>query len=363
MPFSVPTPSAGLTANMPLRQSQQGQQAATPNAFQPDGRGNVGGMDSGATYAPPPLPQPPATQPQQQPLQSQPQLQSRGPQNRPNPMGSDMALPGAGQGSPNYAHNLAMIGVGYGVAQDGWNVDAQGMQNQYNSSMAHNANAAQSLGINRQTNATAGQQLGLNREGLGVDRQYLDAQRGYTATDYANTTAGIQADLKTKQRGIGSDYTSRGAWFAPFHTADRNDAQGSADRSMVNAGLTRDRAVSGYDRDGSKLDLANRGIDLDYQNLGAQAQQIDLQAAELGISSNDYYNTLQQGLLNLGMQGGDWFMQQIQNLPAADQQQFIQEIYSAGGSMDNPSFARVMGQSQANATGNAGYSLPTPPAG
>lgn len=182
-------------------------------------------------------------------------------------------------------------------------LDRTGLQNQYSNNMARLGLQEQGLGLDRQGNQIQRGMLGLDREGLGVSRKYIGQMMGVSDRDLASTLEGIGQNLATDQRNTTSDYTSRGSYFAPFHRLDLADNYATALRGMSDARRQREAQQYGYDRDLANIGLDDRRIDYRYQDLGLSDKRLDLEARKIGLSRDEYEQALDQGLAQLGLQG------------------------------------------------------------
>lgn len=176
-----------------------------------------------------------------------------------------------------------------------------GLHDAYASNMARNRLGLRGVDLNRQGLGIQRGMLGLDREGLGVSRDYIANMSGLADRALEQTLGGINRNLATDQRNTTSDYTSRGAYFAPFHRADLADNYANALQARTEAAQQREGQQYGWDRDLANIGLDDRRIDLRYQDLGIADQRLNLEAERLGIDAQDYQNALNQGLAQMGL--------------------------------------------------------------
>jgi hypothetical protein len=231
------------------------------------------------------------------------------------------------------------------------NMATQGghMYTNYNNQIAGNNLALQGVGLSRETLGNQGARYDLDSQGNQVDRDYIGTMRGIAEKSLANQIGGIKENEATDRRNIGSGYTSRGAWFTPFHSADLNDASQRAQRSRDDAQYGYDRGEAGYNRDLAKLGLSDQNIDLSRRDLSTAYKRLDLEAARLNLTAKEYYDALQQGLQNLGISGGFDIIDTMSTLDAQGLEQFLTLLVGASGNQ------QLLGNSIASATGNPGY--------
>ncbi|MFG0329841.1 MAG: hypothetical protein ACF8PN_08090 [Phycisphaerales bacterium] len=202
----------------------------------------------------------------------------------------------------------------------------------YASDLARNQLAQQGIGLDREDLARqrAGLDLdraglGLRREGIGVDRNYIGQMMGLADRALDTTIGGIDRNQATTLRNIASDFTSRGAWFAPFQRLDRQDAIADAEQARTEARYSREGRQYGWDRDLANLGLDERGIGLDdqrlnlrYGDLDTANRRLDLEAERLGLSRGDLERALNEGLTSLGLQNDVNLYQLIDGLAGND---------------------------------------------
>lgn len=174
--------------------------------------------------------------------------------------------------------------------------DAQSLGLQRGDLQHQYAQGNQALGLNN-----AG--LGLDREDLGLDRRGNDVSRGYIGQmqgiadrALANTVGGYERDARIDQRDTTSDYTARGAFFAPFHSQDLDNIASRRDERITGVRLDRESSEAGWQRD-----LANLG--LSDERIGIAERRLDLEAQRFGMERADLEHALNSGLAKLGLQG------------------------------------------------------------
>lgn len=175
-----------------------------------------------------------------------------------------------------------------------------GQQSDYNTSLGQ-------LGVQRQSNALdAGQ--------AARDAAYYQAMKVNAGQQRDNQIAGLQGELATTGRGINSQSTAAGNWFAPGRGDAIADAYTKFGNEKSNADLQYQQQAGLYDR---RADDAR-----------TRATKLDLMGKSFGMDADKLKNNLTQGLANLGY---SQFMSQDQLLDALDsnnaqQQQMAQQI-------------------------------------
>lgn len=149
--------------------------------------------------------------------------------------------------------------------------------------------------------------IGLNQEGLGIDRganardaayyqnlrNILGQQMGITGETFNNTQQQLQNDAATNVRNINSEYTGRGAWFAPMRGNKVSDTFKNYDTSLQAADLQRRNTLLGQ----GKEDL---GYEKSIAETGDKNKKLDILAKQYGLDAEKLKANLDQGLANLG---------------------------------------------------------------
>lgn len=143
-------------------------------------------------------------------------------------------------------------------------------------------------------------ELGINRGSNQRDAAYYDKllalmpqYRGLSKSELDNTIAQAQAKAQTEQRGINSDYTSRGAFLAPFRRMDISDSEKARLAAEQSANI-------GYQRDQLGLTEKELGLGRSRSGVDDENQKLDLAAQRIGISADKLRANLDQGLSQLG---------------------------------------------------------------
>lgn len=184
-----------------------------------------------------------------------------------------------------------------------WNQQQQGYaQNDYNLNMRGNALDSQNIGLQRES-------LGIDAGGAQRDTAYyqnllgmMPQYRGLANDSYQNTLQKLILAGETERRGINSDATGRGAWFAPMRGANIADSTRSQELGSQAAGTAYQGDLMGLQE--KELGLGrNFGGAQDSQAKIAIAQRgLDIDAQRLGITADRYKADLQKGLDQLGYQ-------------------------------------------------------------
>lgn len=165
----------------------------------------------------------------------------------------------------------------------------QALQQQHGSNIANlNLNQA-GLGLDRE-------EIGLGYRGNNVSRDFIAAVQNIADRALQNTIGGYERDARIDQRDTTSDYTARGAFFAPFHSQDLDNIAAQRDERITAARLDRESSEAGWQRD-------LRNLALDDERLGIAERRLDLEAQRFGLQRKDYEAALNNGLAQLGLQG------------------------------------------------------------
>jgi hypothetical protein len=183
----------------------------------------------------------------------------------------------------------------------GYDAQRRYMLGDYNSDMSRNNLAMQGLGLDRQDLGTNRSRVGLDINGRQVDRGYIGEMQGLADRSLANQIGTIDQNLGADIRNRNSDYTGRGAWFAPFRGIENKESTLAAGRERDMAQISRSERESGWQRDLRHLDIGDQRSQLDYQDLGSAEARLDLEAQNLGLDRGDLERGLQQGLEALGL--------------------------------------------------------------
>jgi hypothetical protein len=126
--------------------------------------------------------------------------------------------------------------------------------------------------------------LGLDRERIGLGREGLNVDTGE-----AHRQAGTQV------RGINSEYTAQGGWFAPEKGAKVEDTYANLRDTLARIDLER----RGLDVDEKGVGLREQGTNLDFE---AQRSALERQAQKYGLDAKELQMRLQRGLHQLNLQ-------------------------------------------------------------
>lgn len=279
-------------------QAQQQERAAAPPVMGPPSV-QPGPVRGATTYTPQPGAQ--TTYAQTQTRQNM-ERQARDAQNQ-------MAA-GAAVRQATLNHNPLLAGLGLdrhqmttnaGYRNQGFNLSEQELRGQYGSNVAQLGLANRGIGLSRDELANQRGFLDLDRRGNQVDRGYIGSMQQIADRVLQSNIGGFERDLATDQRNTTSDFTARGAFFAPFHAAELRDRQDRFDQQSRETRLGRERDEAGWQRDLSHLGLSDERIDLKGKDLSIAEQRLDLEASRLGLQRADYDRALSEGLARLGL--------------------------------------------------------------
>lgn len=152
-----------------------------------------------------------------------------------------------------------------------------------------------SLGLSRADNAARIAELGPLRENalalLGLDRERIGLSREGLTVDEGEA----HRNTATQVRGINSEYTSRGGWFAPEKGAKVEDSYASLRDTLSRIDLAR----RGLDVDERGVGLREEGVNLDFDSRRAELERA---AAKYGLDARELEMRLSRGLRDLNLQ-------------------------------------------------------------
>lgn len=152
----------------------------------------------------------------------------------------------------------------------------------------------QSIGLDRdKINYQLGT-LGRDAGFLNNEKGYVDRLRALLGRDYKVTTGEVNRQAGFDTTINNSDYTSRGAWFAPFRQYKNINIEEKRKADIEQAGIARDRGNVNLDQ---QLNSINREI------AGLADRRFDLNnaAQRLGIDEARLRNGLSDTLRQLGL--------------------------------------------------------------
>jgi hypothetical protein len=215
---------------------------------------------------------------------------------------------------------LNSINYQLGMGRGGWERDQQAAQR----SLAGFGLERQRVGISQ---GAANRELGF----LGQERGILDQMRGLADRGLTNALGQLTERAEQSRRSVKSDYTRRGAFFAPEHGAKRSDIETELQLGTEQAQIGTEKEKLGLDRqgidinrgEGSQRDkLANAGIDLGMLGLNEQEAKTALNDAITKLGYGQYMD-LDSALKAVG--SGDPALAQIGEKALADAQAFLMQ--------------------------------------
>lgn len=227
---------------------------------------------------------------------------------------------------------------------------ARGLNEDYASNMARLGLQDSALGLDRADLGSRRSRIGLDMQGRQVDRDYIGEMRGFADRTLANDIAALNQDAATDIRNTNSDYTARGAWFAPFRGIENRETEMSRDRGIDDANIGRGEQESGWNRDMRRLALGDQGSQLDYADLGTAEKRLDLESKRLGMERTDLERILSRGLEELGLSNSLSALDLMAQLEGANGQnaeilnRIVTDAYMYGGLFANdPAAAAALG--------------------
>lgn len=173
----------------------------------------------------------------------------------------------------------------------------------------------QGLGLDRANNALA-------RTDLGVDRDYLNQQRGFTTADHYLNASDINRDSDMNRVMTKSEYIGRGAQFTPMLAYKDRMREQSLANDLAGNDLSRDKSYAGLDRD-----MAKNNTDM-QRNANSDAA-LDLTAQRIGVDRGKAAQMLNKTINELGLAryvSVESLMQMLSS-GSAEEQAIAQQIY------------------------------------
>jgi hypothetical protein len=163
------------------------------------------------------------------------------------------------------------------------------------------------FGLDEQSIRNQLQMLGLDRTDVGTDRRGIDAdrhliglQRGFAGEDRDISTSEAKRVGKDRKLDINSDYTQRGAWFAPRRRTRQESNEQEMQATIQSANLGYRERIANLDRQATEADLREAKLDTLMQRLSLRENDLGIDLQRLGLDRRRLEQSLQYGLTMLG---------------------------------------------------------------